>query len=445
MPAINSKKRKVSKKTKRSWRKHVDTKDVEKFLEDSRLEERLGGPFSTRQDSELFIVSTEPEVLPKRTRREILKSKEPRCFNILKPHTAVQDPIRKRNRVRTKEERKNAILVEKEAFREAQGILKLKDKIRLQNRMLAMKERSNKPKRGEFNADVWEGKFEEQLGIDTEWMSPDTVRHTLTHFGAKKRRIPISVRKKPSALPAIEAPHPGTSYNPSFEDHQTLLHQIAKKEMELIKEEQHLKRVTTDMFKKVSVEEKENNLLKEMLEGLKSEEKNDPDEDLDPTVTSVNRPVRNEKKTRVQRRKQKEEKELARKKQQKKLEKKKVSDIYKLRLLNKQLASKERKEKILREERLKKKALKAVGPKTLSKVKFEPLEADFKLANELSGNLRNAEPTTNLLKDRFKSLQQRNIVAPSRMKLKRDKAKVKRFVKPDHKIDVTIYQTEMTK
>lgn len=165
------------------------------------------------------------------------------------------------------------------------------------------------------------------------------------------------------------------------------------------------------------MEEKENNLLKEMLEGLKSEEKNDPDEDDDPTVMSVNPPVRNEKKTRVQRRKQKEQKELARKKQQKKLEKKKVSDIYKLRLLNKQLASKERKEKILREERLKKKALRAVGPKTLSKVKFEPLETDFKLANELSGNLRNTEPTTNLLKDRFKSLQQRNIVAPSRVKL----------------------------
>nr|XP_003707503.1 PREDICTED: uncharacterized protein CG1785 [Megachile rotundata] len=437
MPAIKSKKRKVSKKTKKAWRKHVDTKDVDKFLEDSRLEERLGGSFAARKDSELFVISTEPEVLPKKTRRELLKSKEPRCFNILKPHTAVPDPITKRNRVRTKEERKNALVLRKEAYRKAQGIVKLKDRIRLKNQMLAMKKRLSKPKRGEFNVDVWKDKLEKQLGIDTEWMSPDTLRHTLTHFGMKKKRIPTSLRKKPSVLPAIEPPHPGTSYNPSYEDHQNLLQEVAQKEMELIKQEEHLDRVTTKMFRKVSPEEREENALKDMLEGLKPEENNDSDKDDDPTVKSVNPPVRNEKKTRVQRRKQKEQKALAYKKQQEKLEKKKVSDIYKLRLFNKQLASKERKEKVQKERKLKKKALKALGPKTLSKVKFEPLETDFKLATELTGNLRNAEPITNLLQDRFKSLQQRNIIAPAKLKLNRDKAKVKRYIKPDHKIDMS--------
>jgi len=36
------KKKRVSKKNKKSWRKHTDTKDVDSFLEDKRLEERLG-------------------------------------------------------------------------------------------------------------------------------------------------------------------------------------------------------------------------------------------------------------------------------------------------------------------------------------------------------------------------------------------------------------------
>lgn len=36
------KKKRVSKKKKISWRKHVDITDVEEFLEDQRLEERLG-------------------------------------------------------------------------------------------------------------------------------------------------------------------------------------------------------------------------------------------------------------------------------------------------------------------------------------------------------------------------------------------------------------------
>lgn len=39
----NAKKKKhVSKKNKKAWRKHCDITDVEAFLEDQRLEERLG-------------------------------------------------------------------------------------------------------------------------------------------------------------------------------------------------------------------------------------------------------------------------------------------------------------------------------------------------------------------------------------------------------------------
>lgn len=36
------KKKRVSKKNKKSWRKHTDTKDVDSFLDEKRLEERLG-------------------------------------------------------------------------------------------------------------------------------------------------------------------------------------------------------------------------------------------------------------------------------------------------------------------------------------------------------------------------------------------------------------------
>lgn len=41
MTAIKKKKR-VSKKSKTAWRKHCDITDVEAYLEDQRLEERLG-------------------------------------------------------------------------------------------------------------------------------------------------------------------------------------------------------------------------------------------------------------------------------------------------------------------------------------------------------------------------------------------------------------------
>lgn len=42
MEKVRGKRRGISKKNKKSWRKHTDIKDVENFLDDRRLEERLG-------------------------------------------------------------------------------------------------------------------------------------------------------------------------------------------------------------------------------------------------------------------------------------------------------------------------------------------------------------------------------------------------------------------
>jgi hypothetical protein len=39
---VGRKKKRVSKKSKKSWRKHTDTEDVDSFLDEKRLEERLG-------------------------------------------------------------------------------------------------------------------------------------------------------------------------------------------------------------------------------------------------------------------------------------------------------------------------------------------------------------------------------------------------------------------
>lgn len=250
------KKRKVSKKTKKSWRKHIDVKDIDAFLENERLEERLGVPFSEREDSQLFTIEKTADaaknvVTPKYVARLALKNKEPRCFASLKPHTQVPDPITKRNRVRTKEERMNSILRKREAERKAKGILKLKEKEALKNRALAKAALANRPKRGKIKGDVWNSTSQLLPETVKEWMSSDGIRHTIKHLGVQKRKIPLSLHKKSSVLPAVEIPHPGISYNPSYEAHQQLLFEIAEKELELIKQEKHLDRVTTQMFRKV--------------------------------------------------------------------------------------------------------------------------------------------------------------------------------------------------
>ena len=421
----DKKKRKVSKKTKRSWRKHVDTKDVDSFLECTRLEERLGVPFAERSDKDLFVVDSNPdtattdEYKTKQERRAALKNSVPRCWASLNSYTAVPDPIAKRNRVKTPEERKNPITKRLQSERIHAGKLNLTERLAAKNKKLAAEKRSSRHKRGEFNSDAWQ-ETPVLVELDKDWLTSDTVRHNLAVQGIRKRKIVTSLRKKPSALPAVNVPHPGTSYNPSYEDHQSLLREVADEELKLMKQEAHLNRVTTKMFRKVSAEQRDKDALRENSEGLSLKpEKEQLEKALengeveDNVVKSVNPPVKNTKKTLVQRRKQKEQRILKLKVKHAKVEKKKVSDIYKLKALKNHLKMKEEKVEKLREVRQKVKERKALEPNTLSKNKFEPLEQVFQLGEELPGNLRNADQAGSLLKDRFKSLQQRSLVAPT--------------------------------
>lgn len=180
-----------------------------------------------------------------------------------------------------------------------------------------------------------------------------------------------------------------------------------------------------NLYFKIPLNKREEYLIKEMSEGLptkqitansKFTEEDDNEEDSSITMTS-NKLVKNAKKTLVQRRKQREQKQAANERILIKIDKKKISDIYKLKNLQQQIEVKEKKQELLRQKRMMKRERESVLPKTLSKTKFEPLDPDFLLPEELTGNLRNCKSSTNLLKDRYKSLQQRSIVAPAVIKL----------------------------
>lgn len=98
------------------------------------------------------------------------------------------------------------------------------------------------------------------VGIEkSEWVDDVTKRHTTLNLGTAKKRVGKAPEKAPTAIPPVEVPHPGLSYNPSLEDHQDLLRQVVEKEKKLIKEEKHLERVTKDMLKKIPSSQKEVN------------------------------------------------------------------------------------------------------------------------------------------------------------------------------------------
>lgn len=110
--------KKASKKNKKSWRKNTDVEDVEEFLEDQRLEERLGGAFQTRKDEDIFMVDKgqeEPslisdEPVAKKTRKQLRAEKPLKCFHHLETKGKIPDPVGQRTRVKSQQERQNPIL-----------------------------------------------------------------------------------------------------------------------------------------------------------------------------------------------------------------------------------------------------------------------------------------------------------------------------------------------
>ncbi|XP_014221505.2 ribosome biogenesis protein NOP53-like [Trichogramma pretiosum] len=419
------KKVRISKNKKKSWKK-IDTQDIDSHLQESLLEERLGGSLSAKKDSELFFDDTKQEKISKKQYRDALIYSQPKCFSILTEYSSVSDPLVKRNRVRTPEERQKTL--KKRLKKE----VTLTQKIATHNRSLANEKRANRPKRGDVvNHDLWDVQPAEKIP-QGEWLQNITVTHTLANTGRKLKRVPTSLLKKPSALPAVNVSHPGTSYNPAYKDHQDLLKKLADDERKLIKEEKHLNRVTHAIFKKVPVTDELEPFILDQDEG---EEEEEEDTETENNEQIEKRSKERKKKTQAQRNRQKTEKQLRRQKLIEKLEKKKVADVYHLSQITNKLKKIEEKNKILKQKREEAKKTENLKTKVLSKKKFEPLEQEFQLSEELVGSLRSIQPVGNILKDRFKSLQQRNIVAPSSLVLKKDKAKIKKFVKADHKID----------
>jgi nucleolar protein 53 len=95
------KKKHVSRRSKAAWRKHIDIKDVDDFLEEKRLEERIG-TVTEKSDKDLFVVDTKAKskkkvtaLTPKQAKRQSAR-KPPKSFEPLINKSNVQDPIVKR-------------------------------------------------------------------------------------------------------------------------------------------------------------------------------------------------------------------------------------------------------------------------------------------------------------------------------------------------------------
>jgi nucleolar protein 53 len=123
----------ASKKNKKSWRKNTNLDDVDEYLEDQRLEERLGGAFGDRPDSALFFVEKDakceeeeeaPKPLSRLEARKRRAEKPMKCFQQLENTSKVADPKKGRNTRRLPEERENPIVKDMTKRMREQGIIR---------------------------------------------------------------------------------------------------------------------------------------------------------------------------------------------------------------------------------------------------------------------------------------------------------------------------------
>lgn len=232
---------------------------------------------------------------------------------------------------------------------------------------------------------------------------------------------------KPSLLPACEVPHPGISYNPTDEDHTQLLVGIATKKKQEIKKQKKLKQKLEQNVKtKYNLEEE---YEKEMMQGLLEDggqenvqEEDEMDEDPNAIVTVGDLKRRKSKK---QARHEKTIRQLTLAAEKRRKAKKFDAEFFKIRQYLREHAEKVKKAKERIKLRKERETQKLYKPARLGKQTYVEAEPEFNLKSEINGSLRKLNTDGNLLMDRFKSFQRRNLIE-HRVVLKLLRAKAKR-------------------
>lgn len=400
---------------------------------------------SDKSDTELFKVDRKSDsslLLSAREKRRLKAQKPLQCVAALANTSKVTDPNRKRNVVNSLESKRHYIVKQiREAKIAKPGYVDKKKVMAVEQRRQAYQktdENKKNNKRGNFTTDIWENEPRKKpSNLINQWFTEELVGHTLKNTAREMVKTPVVVHEKRSQLKAMEVPHPGTSYNPSLKDHQDLMTKVIEKEERIIKADEHLNRVTKRMFSKISAEERDRRDMEEMGTGVLVKE----DEVVENVVedenvyTPVNPPAKNKKKDKKQRRNQRAQKEIKEVQARKKIEKKKVTDIHRVKLIEKLIVHRSQS---LKDQHIRKKEISVKRkflPRRLGSMKFVEPEIDITTPENISGNLRNLKPEGHILADRFKSMQRRNLIAPNRDVGLAKRAKVKYFVKNTHKAE----------
>ncbi|VDP42461.1 unnamed protein product [Soboliphyme baturini] len=395
---------KISRHKKKYWRKGIDVHDVEEYLEDVRKEEQqFGGRLAEKKDVELFSLSKRPD----------------RGLMLLKCFKSRKDQAKDVSLKRFQEPKpKQKAAVRMTTSSSSRQVAKL----------APTPEEEPQPLPGysvKFY-DIWSSK--DPTPAD-KIQDPELKEYYLRETRKKKKPLPKTVGVNESLRPNLEFPKAGISYNPSPEDHKKLLEEAAQRELEKLKRQEKLERslfVNKDSI--ITPEEK----LKELCEGLFPAEEEDTganDEETNTLLTNI----RPKPKTSQKRKRMIKQKQIERARREEKRKKALLNDVYRLRSIKAEI--KKEQELSLKKSMLKvkKKYERLKHPHRLGRLKFEPSDEPVLLPDEVPHSLRQLRVTGDIMEERFKSWQVRNILEAQVRHKRTRKFKLIRYERKDFK------------
>lgn len=265
---------------------------------------------SIKPDDELFQDDKKPtKVTSVREERKLRAQKPSKCYVSLENTSKVEDPISKRNHVRTPYERKHPLTKAKIQRNKELGIIPERELQSLTDRIAAgNKIPKTRSKEVNFARDIWaEDEHSKIPELESMWVNPLLKQYHMKNLGVDVVKVPQITHEKRSKLKAVEKPIGGSSYNPDEKELDSLITSAVVKEEAIIKREERFNRALKPLFEKITKGEAKRRRREEMTQGFPINSEDEVDNDLSETeYKALNPPVRNKKKDLKQRRKQKE-------------------------------------------------------------------------------------------------------------------------------------------
>ena len=408
-----------SRKGKKAWRKHIDLSATEAALEDIREQERVMGTAAHSQKNQDLCVEDrsgqETQLARQAREKRKLKSQEILAQRSAVP--AVQQKARSSFQLDTKTAAGKA---------NAAG---LPEKVKKRLRTLAsrphegLQGEDEHGSAGKFQSDAVLAEKHDLWGapvpkVENEWITP-----------AMKSAVhkPKSMYHEPSApaksLSAVSKPHPGISYNPDFDSHESLIQRAFEKAKEQELDENSLRQWREQMRNVTQGHDQAGALSMKIDDSTTNEEEQEDDDENASQRTKL--PGR---KTAAQRRREARARDQYNEAQQRRKERQMRALISEASSHSKKLgkAAEERAKLIeqRREAKLARMRESGMAGSKVGKYAVPEERIDVQTGDELSESLRQLKPEGNLFWDRFQNLQarglteSRRLVQPMRRRLK---------------------------